>query len=274
VDADRLDWPMNPSEVSLERRGSGPPVVLVHGLGSRWQVFEPILDLLAREHEVIAVDLPGFGGTPLDATVTPGPIGCASWLAELLASLGVERPHVVGSSMGGAVALELGRSGVASRVTAFAPVGFFGDAGVLWVRSLLTAFREFGARAPGLTERLLGLRPARTALMAPLFGHPGLIEADPARADLRGLVGAEGFAAARDSFRGYRIQAGDDLGRLPEIPVTVAWGTRDVVLTHRTQSARAREALPFARHLDLTGCGHLPFSDDPARCADVVLDKD
>jgi pimeloyl-ACP methyl ester carboxylesterase len=54
--------------------------------------------------------------------------------------------------------------------------------------------------------------------------------------------------------------------------VTIAWGTRDVVLVHRTQSARARKVFPFARHVDLPGCGHLPFSDEPAACARLVLE--
>ncbi|HWU23168.1 MAG TPA: alpha/beta hydrolase, partial [Nocardioides sp.] len=63
----------------------------------------------------------------------------------------------------------------------------------------------------------------------------------------------------------------DDPGALPGIPVTIAWGTRDVVLLHRTQSARARAVLPFAQHVDLPHCGHLPFSDDPAACTRLVL---
>jgi len=265
---------MNPDEVSFERRGSGPPVVLVHGIGSRWQVFEPILDRLAREREVVAVDLPGFGGTPVDPAVTPGPVGYAAWLTELLESLGVARPHVVGSSMGGGVALELGRAGVASRVTAFAPIGFYADPGLRWVQGLLTGLRSAGARAPAVVDRLVGFAPTRAALLAPLFGHPGRVGLDDARLQLAGLVEGAGFAGARRSFAGYRLAPGDDLGGLPDITVTIAWGTRDVVLTHRTQSARAREVLPFARHLDLPGCGHLPFSDDPARCAGVVLDKE
>ena len=53
--------------------------------------------------------------------------------------------------------------------------------------------------------------------------------------------------------------------------MTIAWGTRDYLLPHRTQSARARQQLPFARHIDLQGLGHTPFSDDPELCARVIL---
>ena len=51
-------------ELVFERRGAGEPLVLLHGIGSRWQVFEPVLDLLASEFEVWALDMPGFGASP------------------------------------------------------------------------------------------------------------------------------------------------------------------------------------------------------------------
>ena len=59
---------------SYERRGAGDPIVLVHGLGSRWEVWEPILDRLAEQHDVIAVDLPGFGQASLERGVQPGAV--------------------------------------------------------------------------------------------------------------------------------------------------------------------------------------------------------
>ncbi len=59
----------------IDRRGTGDPIVLVHGLGSRWQCFGPILDRLAERHQTIAVDLPGFGSSPLTEGVRPGPRG-------------------------------------------------------------------------------------------------------------------------------------------------------------------------------------------------------
>jgi len=257
--------------ISLDRRGTGSPIVLVHGIGSRWQVFEPILDQLAEHHEVIAIDLPGFGASsPVDG-VRPGPRGYAEWLAGWLTDNGIERPHLVGSSMGGGVALELGRSGVAASVTAFSPVGFYGRPGLRWVQGVVTGLRGAASVAGPVIDRALDHRAGRLALLGVMFGHPGRVPADEARADLAGLVGASAFAAARHDFGAYVLSPDDDPGALAHIPVTVAWGTRDVVLTHRTQSARARAVLPFARHVDLPGCGHLPFNDDPDLCARTVL---
>jgi pimeloyl-ACP methyl ester carboxylesterase len=258
--------------VSHERRGSGSPVVLVHGLGSRWQCFAPILDRLAEHHEVIAVDLPGFGDSPADPGVRPGPRGYADWLAGWLAEEGVERPHVVGSSMGGGVALELGRRGVASGVTAFAPVGFYGAPGLRWVQGSITAIRTAARVGRPAFDRAVDHAAGRVALLGVFFGHPTRVAPDAARIDIAGLTGATSFTQARNDFSHYRLTPGDDLGALPGIPVTVAWGTRDVILIHRTQSARSRAALPFAHHVDLPGCGHLPFNDDPATCARLVLE--
>jgi pimeloyl-ACP methyl ester carboxylesterase len=257
---------------NVHRRGSGDPIVLVHGIGSRWQAFEPIVDRLAEHHEVIGVDLPGFGGSPLVDRVRPGPRGYAEWLAGWLAAHDIERPHLVGSSMGGGVGLELGRRGLASAVTAFSPVGFWGTAGLRWTQSLLTGLR-LGARTGGrVLDRMLDHPVGRALLLSNMFGHPTRIPPEVARADLAGLAGATGFAAARQDFGNYFLGPDDDPGALVDIPVTIAWGTRDVVLVHRSQSARARSALPFARHVDLAGCGHLPFYDDPAACARLVLE--
>lgn len=261
---------MRSMTLNHDRRGSGPTLVLVHGLGSRWQCFDPVLDLLARDHDVVALDLPGFGDSPLQPGLEPGPVGYTRWLAGWLDEQGIDRPHLVGSSMGGAIALELGREGRTSSVTAFAPAGFWRSPGVRWSQLLLTSLRATSRVAGGLVDRALDHDVARAALLAPLFGRPAAVPPAAAREDVAGLVGAPAFAPARTSFSSYRWEPGADLGGLAEVPVTVAWGTRDVVLTHRTQSRRARAVLPAARHVDLVGCGHLPFYDDPARCAELV----
>lgn len=261
------------TQISHVRRGAGSPIVLVHGLGSRWQIFAPVIDLLAEQHEVIAVDLPGFGASPPLPGIRPGPRGYASWLTQWFRDNEIRRPHVVGSSMGGGIGIELGRTGVASAVTAFSPVGFYGKPGLRWVQGSLTAMRAVARSAgPGL-DRAVEHRLGRAALLSVMFGRPTKVDPDAARVALAGLAGASSFTDARDDFATYVLDPDDDPGALRDIPVTIAWGTRDVVLIHRTQSARAREVLPFARHLDLPGCGHLPFSDDPQLCTRTILDN-
>jgi pimeloyl-ACP methyl ester carboxylesterase len=257
----------------IDDQGSGAPIVLVHGLGSRMEAFDPIKAQLARDHRVIAVDLPGFGRAPTDPDVEPGAIGYARWLRRVLADLGIENPHIVGSSMGGGVALELGRIGVASRVTAFSPIGFWRSPGISWCQGLLTVLKAGGTQIMPFVRAQASSTLLRTALTSTLVGKPAQLNADATVLSLEGLIGSQSFEAARDSFSDYRLEAWDNLGGLADIPVTIAWGDKDAVLTHRTQARRARAIMPQARHLDLPGCGHLPFSDDPELCVRTVLDQ-
>jgi len=242
--------------------------VLVHGLGSRWQVFEPILDRLAAHHEVIAVDLPGFGARSMDDAVEHSVKGYADWLERWLHAHDIDRPHVVGNSMGGGIALELAASGAASRVTVFSPAGFWNPIEAHWTTMLITTMRVSARTATPAISALLDSSVGRRIVLGALFGRPAAVAPEAARGDIQALRGAAAFSTARDNLARYRFSPPDPAA-LP--PITIAWGTRDVVIPHRVQSARARTMLPLARHVDLPGCGHIPFSDDPAACADVVL---
>jgi pimeloyl-ACP methyl ester carboxylesterase len=120
------------------RQGRGEPLVLIHGIGSRRQVWAPVLPDLVEHREVFAVDLPGFGASPV-GEVVPTVAGYADALVGFCAAHGIERPHVAGNSLGGAVALELGRRGFARSIVAFAPIGFWGASGAVWCQSALKA---------------------------------------------------------------------------------------------------------------------------------------
>ena len=93
--------------------------MLVHGIGSRRGVWDPVVDRLAVERDVLAVDLPGFGDSPM---LPDGVVPTVQVLADAVAAwwgeLGIERPHVAGNSLGGGVALELARKGAVSSATA------------------------------------------------------------------------------------------------------------------------------------------------------------
>jgi pimeloyl-ACP methyl ester carboxylesterase len=101
------------------------------------------------------------------------------------------------------------------------------------------------------------------------FGRPRRVPAGAAREIFVALAASESFRDTLDGFAHHAFSRGEELRGTP---VTVAWGTRDLLLPHARQAARARRALPWARHVALPGCGHIPFWDDPARCAAVVAD--
>ena len=245
--------------LNVERRGSGPPLLLVHGIGHRWQMWLPVLDDLARDFDVVAVDLPGFGKSPRWTPDRPAGLDNGTdWLVELLDELGWDAPHVVGNSLGGWLALELALRGRAASVTGLAPAGLWADRAAM-DRRLKFWFSLWvgGARrsTPAMT-RLLRFAPVRTLALARLFGRPWRIPGDIAIGDAENLADCafdEVFTAEADrSFVG---------GQGLAVPVTIAWGSRDPLFDARNTTMR--ELPPHTDVVDLPGCGHVPTWDDP-----------
>jgi pimeloyl-ACP methyl ester carboxylesterase len=254
-----------PIEIVYERRGQGSPLVLLHGIGHRWQAWEPVLDLLSARHDVIAVDLPGFGGSPLlpdrDYTM-PGAVEIA---AEMFASLGLDRPHVAGNSLGGVLAIELASRGLVRSATALAPAGFWTPRDRLWALALLTALRVGGRAPERLRTAVLNLRLIRLIGASLLFGRPSRLTAEMVLADLASFAASPGFDPVARAGRRYVYAS-----PAPRVPVTVAWGSRDRILWPR-QARRAAQLLPEAHHVLLNGCGHIPMGDDPDRIAELII---
>lgn len=249
------------------RSGSGEPLVLVHGVGSRWQVWDAVLEPLTACHEVWAVDLPGFGSSPPDGTV-PAIIAQAERLEAFFAAEGLHRPHVAGNSMGGGIALELARRRSVASATAISPVGFWTPREREWcIRSLEVSLRVLSALRPALPA-LVATGAGRTLLFEQLVFKPWRLGADAALATVDAFLGSACTPAALERFRSYAFADPQALRGGP--PVTIAWGDHDFLLLAR-QRARARRMLPWARHVELPGCGHVPFTDDPKLLATVLL---
>jgi pimeloyl-ACP methyl ester carboxylesterase len=251
--------------VSYSRRGSGSPLVLLHGIGHRWQAWEPVLDRLAERHDVIAVDLPGFGKSPN----LPGPYTVQAGIAAAVATfeeLGISRPHLAGNSLGGMLALELASAGHARSVTALAPAGFWATArGRAWALRVLGMIRS-SARLPARTQlAMMNRKSFRLASGSLLFGHPSRVPVEVMLEDLAAMAAAPGFDAVAQAGRDYFFTS-----PAPTVPVTVAWGTRDRILWP-TQARRAAMLLPNARHVTLPGCGHVPMPDEPDLVANTIL---
>ncbi|WP_067539281.1 alpha/beta fold hydrolase [Nocardia crassostreae] len=250
------------------RIGSGEPLVLVHGVGSRWQVWEPIIDMLAERFEVFAVDLPGFGESESVPCNTVDTLTDA--LAAFIAEQGLERPHLAGNSMVGLIALTLGARGSARSVTAFSPIGFWSTPGRVWCRLALGGSARMGRWIRPVLPAVLGTAVGRTVFLSFFFGKAWAVGPQVALDSAHGGMDSPGFAAALASFETARPPSGGELDR---IPVTIAWGSRDILLTYATQSRRARRQLPDAQHVTLTGSGHTPFYDDPSGCARLLLSR-
>jgi pimeloyl-ACP methyl ester carboxylesterase len=247
------------------RRGSGEPLVLVHGIGSQWRIWEPVLDALAVDFDVIAIDLPGFGHTPPDGT-GPSVEDQARRVAAFFKELELDQPHVAGNSMGGAIALELARVGAVASATAVSPAGFWTARERAFCQTSLQASRRLlGLIAPAVPT-LLRSPAGRTTLLGQLVARPWRMDGEAAIDHLALLRSAPAFDACCAAFAEYTFH---DAEQLQGVPVTIAWGDYDLLLLTR-QRARARKVLPSARHVALPNCGHAPFSDDRALLARVL----
>jgi pimeloyl-ACP methyl ester carboxylesterase len=255
--------------VNHHRRGTGEPLVLIHGVGSHWQIWSPVIDALAEHHDVIAVDSPGFGRSPmLEPGLDPTVHVYADAFERFFEELGLRGPHVAGNSMGGGIALELARRSAVSSATAIAPVGFWTARERRFCQLSLGLSHDVPAAVRAASMALAGAAAGRTLLLGQIFARPWRIPAADARATLEDFWAAPGFSAALAAFDRYTFRAGHELRHLP---VTVAWGSRDRLLLFGRQAPRARRALPEARHVTLTGLGHTPFYDDPAMVAQAML---
>jgi pimeloyl-ACP methyl ester carboxylesterase len=249
-------------EISLLEAGTGPPAIAIHGLGATKASFLPTVAALAPQFRVIAIDLPGFGdsdkpvGAPYDARYF------ATAVVQLLDSLGLERAHVIGNSLGGRVALEVGLRAPerVDRLALLAPSMAWRRKRP-WAPALRLVRPELGVlpHAPrAVVERVLDrfVPEARTGWAA-----AGVDEF------LRSFLTPRGRAAFYAAARQIYLEEpeGED-GFWPRlrtlsVPALFVWGRRDT-LVPLAFARHVTDAVPAAQHLELD-CGHVPQMERP-----------
>jgi pimeloyl-ACP methyl ester carboxylesterase len=245
--------------IAYERAGEGPPLVLIHGLGGTRGIWRPQMERLARERDVIAVDMPGFGDSPVLAE-RPTPWAMARAIERMCAELGVQCPHVAGNSLGGWVAIEMAKASAAASLCLLSPAG-------LWRRPLgprKVNTRRWARRVRPLLGTLLRNRRAREALLQTTVGRPENLTLADAREVVLGWVDAPGYDAANDEMRTHICEGVE----LVEVPTTVAWGELDRLLA----PPRPERRPPGSSFVVLAGCGHTPNWDAPELIADLLLE--
>jgi pimeloyl-ACP methyl ester carboxylesterase len=254
--------------LAYDRVGSGPPLVLLHGVGHRRQAWNAVVPLLRDRRELIMIDLPGHGESP---PFRPGGREPVRALAEdviaFLGELGLDRPHLAGNSLGGALALIAGSEGHAATVTGLSPAGFWANRRQFgYAKAIFRIMEVMGAGLQGSAPRLARSTAGRAFLFAAVVSRPSRLSADQAAGD------AQAFLVARQAVDTIVDTPLWFTAAIPEqVPVTIAWGTRDRLLLP-SQARVTQRQLPHARHLPLPGCGHVPMTDDPALVAQVLLD--
>ncbi len=255
------------ASINYHREGAGPPLVLLHGVGHHWQAWQPVIDLLAGEFDVIACDTPGFGrSAPLSVAIDPTIPAYVDAFELFLAELGLDRPHVAGCSMGGGIALELARSRAVSSATAFSPVGFWTAAEARYCQLVVGSLARMPQALRAPTLALARTRPGRSALLRTLYGFPAQVPSEEAVSSFEDAWAAPALIRTLQCLTSYRFAP---ISHARGVPVTVGWGVRDRLLPYARQAPRARASLSWATHVAL-GAGHLPFTDDPPAVAEVI----
>ncbi|RAK68321.1 alpha/beta fold hydrolase [Hymenobacter edaphi] len=250
------------------RRGTGRPLLLIHGIGSSWRGWQTILDALAAQREVIAIDLPGHGQTP----ALPGENSIytlADALVQWLREQNLVGVDCVGSSMGARLVLELARRGVLGAAVALDPGGFWEN----WEKPL---FYYSGAAAVRLIRGLQPLMPAitgsalgRTLLLAQYSVRPWRVPAHAALDEMRTYARTTNFDELLWQLAYGKKQEGAPRGSIRH-PLVIGWGRQDRVCLPR-QAARAAAAFPDAALYWLDRCGHFPQWDQPAETVQLIL---
>ncbi len=268
-----VDWRRHQRWVILEDRpvnvidlGSGPPLVFIHGLAGCWQNWLEQLPVFASERRVIALDLPGFGHSPMPRE--PISIGGYARIVDgLMRALELDSAAVVGNSMGGFIGAELAIAhaacverlvlvSAAGITTEHAPAGRlipalrFAERGLLMATGTVAARSDTVARRPRL----------RLATLSIAAAHPTRLSGPLAAEQLRGS-GKPGFIDAFRAITDYSIR-----DRLPRIgaPTLVVWGDRDRLVPLRDADVFAR-LIPDARKLVYADTGHVSMLERPGR---------
>jgi pimeloyl-ACP methyl ester carboxylesterase len=257
--------PLSAAGLAYERRGAGPTLVLLHGVGESAVGWRPVVSALAERHDVIALDLPGFGGSPaLPSDVLPTAAALADSVEHALDALGVELFDVAGYSLGARVALELGSRGRARSVVAIAADGLGTPLERLHQAAALACRRLIAQGLAPWAADVIATDAGRSLAFMPDRVRPWLLPPPDARRLLSDLAAAPGYHRT--------VAAGMvDVPRLGSVscPVLLLQGALDPVVA--AQAPRLLAALPKAELWWLPGLSHIPISDDPTAVAQLMV---
>lgn len=258
-------------EMNYIRRGAGKPLLLIHGIGGSWRSWQTILDDLALERSVIAVDLPGHGDTPpLGGETTIAAL--ADSVTEFLSENDLTGVDAVGSSMGARLVLELARrGGVVGGVVSLDPGGFWQGWQVPFfyhsINLSIKLVRLLQPVMPQITNSAIG----RSLLLAQFSARPWKLPPEVVLDEMRSFAESPVF----DELL-YNLAYGDEQKGAPRgsirHPLVIGWGRRDRVC-FPSQAKRALEKFPDARLHWFDRCGHFPQWDKPAETARLILDS-
>jgi pimeloyl-ACP methyl ester carboxylesterase len=251
------------ARVNYAEMGEGPPILFVHGLSGSWQNWLEQLPHFARNHRVIALDLPGFGSSPMP----PWEISIPNYgrlLDDFSRAVGLEDATLVGNSMGGFISAEasIAQPDWVERVVLVSAAGI--THARMRKEPAEVAARMAAATSPlafRLQDRSLRRPRLRYAAFKGVFHAPHRMRTELLWEQYHGALGAPGMVDAVRTLIGYDFT--DRLERVDE-PTLIVWGRNDRIVS-------PKDAAGYARHLSLSRTaifdrtGHCPQLERPAR---------
>jgi pimeloyl-ACP methyl ester carboxylesterase len=244
------------------RRGEGPTVILLHGIASSLYTWKDVLPVLAAHHDVIAMDLPGFGGSAIPKEPS-GELAVRSVLG-LMDALSVRRASLVGNSLGGAIAVAVAARAPdrVDRLVLVDPAGYnFASGDRPFVLRL-------AAGVPAVLADALPVRPLVSLSLRQVFHDDRLVTPDR----VAEYVAPLRRPGATRVLRALLLRS-DDLGfpgvvRQVHAPTLIVWGRYDAWIPVR-DAARFAADIPGSRVV-LVEAGHMPQEERPAETAALI----
>jgi len=259
---------INGQQLRYDRAGSGPPLVLLHGLLGGSFCWRLNVEAFSQRHTVFAVDLPGFGENDAPRHLHCSMEAQATLLSSLLERLGLESVDVVGSSWGGAVAIFL--AAMSERVRSLvlaAPVNPWSTMGSRRIRFLNSRLGETLLRMAWPVSRSLH----RTALER-MYGDPGRVSAGTIEGYSSLVMRPGRVHNILNSLRSWEGDVSALRGAIARVRARslLVWGTRDGAVDLKSSEA-LMQALPACELALIQGAGHLPFEETPEEFNRLVL---
>ena len=253
------------TKIHYNQLGQGPDLVFLHGIGASTFIWRQLLPILAKNFRVTAIDMPGFGRSQKSLDFHFDLDSMADFVAKFLTDLGVEKFDLVGSSMGGSIALWIAKKNRArcSRVLTIAPA----------TNKSLIRYPPLGLKVMKPLHFLVNKRTMFVAVANVVKRRDLLTDAM-----IEGyLLPFRDKGEAWQSFLKATAIVGDhrmpaelaELNSRPEFQHKIIWGDDDRVVPRRVQDELLK-VLPRSEFEVLKGLGHHPFEDDPDKISLII----